>query len=98
MVTTPAQIRRAQKTAARLAAIVTELRFDLPAATNTEQELVTGALMVAFEKLINAEGNLRSAARYLTDKRTEDEIQKASAEARAEETREDYLRRYGCAP
>jgi len=94
--TTPAQIRRAEKTLRRLVDTITEMRHNLPEAQNSEQELAAGALLEAFDGALKAEYNLRSAARHLADKRTEAEIGAEQEELRQQERRERQMKIYGC--
>ena len=102
--TPKAASRKAATLARRLQAIFEEtvnLRHELRESgfvpQNSEQELAEGALMWAFESVIAAQSRLENAAKYLADNRTEAEIKAYYAAARAEEAREETIKRYGCA-
>lgn len=73
-----------------------EIAENLPP-TNSEQELVPGAITEAYRHLIRAHSELVHASVYVADTRTEEQIKTEQDELRKAEARAETIRRYGCA-
>jgi hypothetical protein len=99
--TTPSQLRRLAKQAEKLMWSINEAKHNMPAATNSENDIALGTVMSAFDGAHKASYSLSSAARYLADQRTQAEIDAEQvilrAENRRDELRAAQIKQYGFA-
>jgi hypothetical protein len=99
--TTPAQLRRLAKRAADLYNAINEAKYNMPSATNSENEFAMYSVLSAISGTVEVESKLSSAASYLADQRTQAEIDAEQVILRAENQREELraaqIKQYGFA-